>query len=481
MKKLLSVIMSIWLATTCMCTFVGCDGADKSDGKENMPTVHTYYAYDVETEEYEDEDYITVTDTAAAWYSNDVGLNATIEFNGSVTYSGKKFTMTLNGAFSVLDTCVVTFRGECENDGVLRIDSTVFTTYSELTDKPVVITDNEVMYYCKKGSKPDNPVITIIPPNPPEVQYTITLNANGGTLASGVPATITTDTNGRINYNTIKAPSIRNGYVFKGYNVKADGTGTTVDGTTVFTKDTTIYAIWAREITVTFKDGDTVFDTKKIGSGDRLGDYRVPQADDKYFEGWFSNGIKYTSNTAVLNDITLTAQWLTDDDIVNYLHELTADSQEGHLYIHYRRADHDAGEVGTTNKSAAPTYNSPILSEVYGDWALWAWPKNGQGRTFNAARIDLFGAVYDIDLTYTYTDCGWDGVNGVPTDYQNKFDTATIGTQLFKLSSQHTQGFWANDGGNNYIDASYNHIFVTEGRVGYPVYINSFTGEFKNE
>ena len=182
----------------------------------------------------------------------------------------------------------------------------------------------------------------------------------------------------------------------------------------------------------------------------------------------------------MLNDITLTARWLTEEDVLSYIQQLTANSQAGHLYIHYRRADHDAGEEGTVNTSAAPTYNSPIKSEVYGDWAVWAWPRNGSGRTFNAAYIDIYGAVYDIDLTYTYTDCGWDGINKAPKNEESLFNTATIGTQIFKPSSMQNLTYWINDGGDNYIDASYNHIFVTEAHVQYPVYYNSVTGQFKN-
>lgn len=152
MKKLLSVILALCLAVICM-SLIGCD-KDIPGGTDNsIAKTDTYYCYDAETDEYDDSDYMEITDTVVVWFSNDVVFDS-VEFKGNLALDGKKLIMSLNGALGALDTCVITFRGERESDDVLRIDSTVFTTYSDFVDDPIVTTDTEVMYYCKKGSKP---------------------------------------------------------------------------------------------------------------------------------------------------------------------------------------------------------------------------------------------------------------------------------------------------------------------------------------
>ncbi|MCH5153946.1 MAG: InlB B-repeat-containing protein [Clostridiales bacterium] len=489
-KKFLSVMTAIYIAAGCMIMFAGCGNVDAPIGnKPNTPDTksETFYAYDAEAEEYDDEDYLTLTGTAVVWCFKDVAINET-NFNGNVIFTGDKFTMTLEGSFSVLDTCTILYRGEKEGDGVLRIDSSVVTTYSDYIDKPIVVPGNEVMYYCKKGSKPENPVLPDDPDAenpPPQAPYTITISGNGGKFGADNTITRTTDEDGHIALN--ETPT-REGYVFKGFNFKSDGSGEAVTSATVFDKNTIVYAVWVVEVTVTFMDGSTVFATKKVGKGDPLGDYRVPSANGKYFIGWYENDIKYASTTVVTDNITLTASWLTQEEMNErynaYLQSLSTISLPGHVYIHYLRYDHDEEEEGTTN-AAAPLYSTPIESKVYGDWALWAWSRayDSNGRTFNAAWIDQSGAVYDIDTTYTFTDCGWDANNKSQSDKTAVFDSAIIGTQLFMLSSRQTQGFWANDGGDNYLSNldKYNHVFLTQGNVRYPLYYSTVTGEITGD
>ena len=69
---------------------------------------------------------------------------------------------------------------------------------------------------------------------------TVTFNANGEN-ASVAPASGTTNAAGKL--STLPTPT-RDGYTFKGWNTKQNGTGTTVTEETTFTENTTVYAQW---------------------------------------------------------------------------------------------------------------------------------------------------------------------------------------------------------------------------------------------
>ena len=203
---------------------------------------------------------------------------------------------------------------------------------------------------------------------------------------------------------------------------------------------------------------------------------------------WLYNGAAWDfSKDTVQSDMTLTAEWKVVVVDEKYEASLTW-GVEGHLYVHYLRGAHDATEEGTTNKeNAAPNYSEQIESAVYGDWGLWVWekvPVNGEGRSFYPMKIDESGAIYDIDLTATYNDAGWNGdtkqSKGLTITYAN---TTQIGFQLYQQSSRVGGGFWVNDGGDVFldlVDAKIDgrnglHWFVSQNAV--PNGTPQFTGE----
>lgn len=73
---------------------------------------------------------------------------------------------------------------------------------------------------------------------PPILNYTITFDANGGTVT---PANVVTNTDGRL--PVLPAPA-RNGYIFNGWYTSANA-GTKITTNTVFEADTTVYAQWS--------------------------------------------------------------------------------------------------------------------------------------------------------------------------------------------------------------------------------------------
>ncbi len=152
--------------------------------------------------------------------------------------------------------------------------------------------------------------------------------------------------------------------------------------------------------------------------------------------------------------------------------------EANHLYVHYLRGSHSEAEQGTLNTSSKPDYSSQINSSVYGDWGLWVWeyfPTNSEGRAFYPMKIDESGAVYDIDLTASYSDAGWNEATlnnkGLTITYG---EALRLGIQVYSQDSRiHGSGFWVNDGGDVYIvldeakrDKGDYHWFVRQGEVG---------------
>ena len=208
--------------------------------------------------------------------------------------------------------------------------------------------------------------------------------------------------------------------------------------------------------------------------------------------GWTRSSADWDfSNDKVTDNITLTAQWQSteaNNTAAEYEAKLEGGQfswvQANHLYVHYLKGADDPAEHGIVNPAKNTHYATQIDSAVYGDWGLWVWeytPVNSEGRAFYPARIDESGAVYDIDLTATYTDAGWDSAaranKGITIDYKR---ATWLGLQLYSQDSRlYKDGFWLNDGGDNYLDlsacerddGSY-HWFVRQGEVqsGSPKY-----------
>ncbi len=219
----------------------------------------------------------------------------------------------------------------------------------------------------------------------------------------------------------------------------------------------------------------------------------IPQ--ESYWEGheisgWFDGSKEWNFATdTVTKDVTLTAKWQVTDaaNIAEEYEENLNWGEARHLYVHYLRAAHDASENGTTNgnyDAATHSYDTPIVSDVYGDWGLWVWEYNpvpSEGRTFYPMKIDESGAVYDIYLDGTWNDGGWDSASRTHKDSEvNYSNTNYIGVQLFsKDSRENGQGFWVNDSGDITFqldrakrDKGDYHWFIrqNEGQSGTPTY-----------
>ena len=139
--------------------------------------------------------------------------------------------------------------------------------------------------------------------------YTLTYNANGGSVSPG--STVLTYNS---SYGTLPTPT-RSGYTFTGWYTAATG-GTKVSSSTKMgAGNVNIYAQWTKNITVTFNpNGGTVSPTSIVaGAGQNLGTLPKPTRPGYVFSGWYTaltGGNKVNAYTkAGDSDMTVYARW----------------------------------------------------------------------------------------------------------------------------------------------------------------------------
>ena len=148
--------------------------------------------------------------------------------------------------------------------------------------------------------------------------YTITFNANGGSVS---PTSAATGTDGKL--SALPTPT-RDGYIFDGWYTSAGG-GQQVTTATVFTEDTTVYAHWTKKedsgttYTITFNaNGGSVSPTSAAtGADGKLSALPTPTRDGYIFDGWYtsaSGGQQVTTATVFTADATVYAQWMKKED-----------------------------------------------------------------------------------------------------------------------------------------------------------------------
>ena len=137
--------------------------------------------------------------------------------------------------------------------------------------------------------------------------HIIAFNANGGAVN---PASGTTGDFGRL--TSLPVPT-RDGFVFEGWFTALTG-GNEVTINTEFTANTTIYARWTPEYTITFDaNGGTVTPASgTTGAGGKLATLPEPSRTGYWFMGWFnavSGGDEVTEETVFNANTTIYAQW----------------------------------------------------------------------------------------------------------------------------------------------------------------------------
>ena len=142
--------------------------------------------------------------------------------------------------------------------------------------------------------------------------YTVTFNANGGSVSTSSKKVTYAGT-----YGTLPTPT-RTGYTFNGWYTATSGGSKIEAGTTVsITANQTLYAHWtARTFTVTFNanGGSVSTGSKTVTYAGTYGTLPTPTRTGYTFNGWYtaaSGGTKITntSNVTITANQTLYAQW----------------------------------------------------------------------------------------------------------------------------------------------------------------------------
>lgn len=196
------------------------------------------------------------------------------------------------------------------------------------------------------------------------IKYTVTFDANGGTV---------TPTSLSVNYNDtiglLPTPT-REGYSFKGWFTGKTG-GTEVSSSTKVTSDMVIYAQWnVVKCTITFDaNGGTVSPTSTIIDYDStIGTLPTPTKEGYTFEGWFTKATEGTkvSTTTVVKETSLTlyAHWSYDTIKVSVPQTLIGDKNGNCTFL--VKTDITEGKI-TVSPPGGFYYKQEGKNDVYAE------------------------------------------------------------------------------------------------------------------
>ena len=232
---------------------------------------------------------------------------------------------------------------------------------------------------------------------------------------------------------TLPTPT-REGYTFLNWNTKADGTGTARNaGTSMsFSSSTTLYAIWAKNVTVTF-DGNGGNDPAAIyGGAGTSSTLPTVTLDGFWLEGWYTEanggtriGNAGASFTIPAEDTTYYAHWTdiihvefdgnggtagtssaTFDPSVQTPITLPTATRTGHRFNGWYTAASGGAKVGDAGESFVPT----APTTLYARWTAYTvtYDANGGSVSPASASAGANGSVALPTPTRTgYTFNGW--------------------------------------------------------------------------
>ena len=161
-----------------------------------------------------------------------------------------------------------------------------------------------------------NTTVTAVWENIPVVTYTVTFDANGGSVT---PASAETTAEGKL--TSLPTPT-RSRYSFKGWYTAASG-GTKITTDTVFSENITVYAQWTyssggggggtTRYTVSFEtNGGSKVSSKTVTRNTAVSEPTAPTKDGYTFAGWYSDKelkTAYDFSAKVTKSFTLYAKW----------------------------------------------------------------------------------------------------------------------------------------------------------------------------
>ena len=235
-------------------------------------------------------------------------------------------------------------------------------------------------------------------------KYTVTFDANGGTVT---PDTMTL-THGDV-YGKLPTPT-RDGYTFAGWFTDPNG-GAKVEQGDVVTASHTLYAHWtANTYTVTFNanGGAVTPEEMKVRHGDAYGKLPTPTLDGYTFDGWYNdNGMQVKPEDEVTASHMLYAHWTANKYTVTFdvnggtvtpaEQTVTYGSHYGELPTPTREGYTFAGWY--TEKDGGTQVTKETVVTTVADHTLYAhWTANTYTVKFDANE----GTVTPAEKTVTY-------------------------------------------------------------------------------
>jgi len=251
--------------------------------------------------------------------------------------------------------------------------------------------------------------------------YTITFNANGGTVS---PASSKTGEDKKI--ASLPIPT-RIGYIFNGWFTAATG-GEEVTGDEVYNENKTNYAQWTiitYEITFNANGGTVDPTSSTTGNGWKLSSLPMPTKEGYAFNGWFTEateGEEITLNTSFSEDIEIYAQWVpiytvtfnanggevnlenSETGAYGKLMLLPTPTKTGYTFTGWLT---DGGDEVTINKEYSED------TDIYAQWELTTYTitynlNSGTNNASNPENYNIDGSVTLYSPTRTsYMFIGW--------------------------------------------------------------------------
>ena len=235
--------------------------------------------------------------------------------------------------------------------------------------------------------------------------YTLTYDEDGGTVCN--PKTIEKE-NGE-KWGTL-CSTTKEGYAFKGWNTKKDGSGSTITKNTIAEKNLTVYAKWNPYYTLTYdSNGGTTCDPNTITkeNGEEWGKLCTPKKEGYIFAGWKNGTTTVTSTSKASANITVTAQWKANSYTLKY---------------------NDNGGSGCSSKTITKKYNTEwgtLCTPTKTGYTFAGW-KNGTTTVTSTSKATAnitVTAQWTIK-TYTLTYNSNGGTTCSPTSISKTYNTA---------------------------------------------------------
>lgn len=446
MKRKSKFIFSIMAATLLATTAGGLSACGKKNNPDDDKTSSTTYTVTLDanggtltsnssyvTDALGKLDFTQISDpgrngyTFNGWYTqaeNGTRVDSTYTFTVDTTIYAQwqevggttpntTYTVTLDANGGTLNgggTVVTSTDGKIAIDSIFPPSKSGFTfkgwytqaTGGEKITADTVFSQNTTIYAQWEESSQNTPAT-----------YTVTLDANGGTLGGG--STILTDTNGKISLSAITEPT-RNGFTFKGwYTQSTDGEKITVD--TVFSQNTTIYAQWQEILPDTYTitlnpNGGTLVGASTVttdydGKID-LSEIDTPTREGYNFIGWSltASGNAIDGDNVYATDTTIYALW----QIKTYTVTFNAENGD-------KIDDVTVNHGSDATAPSAPT----IIGKTFVGWS--ASITNVTDDIVVTARYEF------IDYTVTYEPNGGSSVDGATKHYGDKLTAPTTPTK----------------------------------------------------